>query len=208
MSDFLKAEQVGARKWRVNAIPFGGEFKGGKDLDGEWFSRNTDIKPDWFDRRPVIWHHGGDPEMKDATVGTEDDLELASDGWWATIWLDRAAKYAAQIDALLRSGKAYGSSGAIGHLVRKAASGEILVWPHAEQTLTTMPINRLSRVVPAKAVDLFDEAGITLSPAVRGLLTDLPDDLQPDLPDEGGEDAARLEALAEAAIAAARLRTL
>ena len=184
--DYLKAEQLSNAKWRVLAIPFGGPFKG-KDLDGEYFSPRTDIKPDWFRERPVLWHHGMDEEIKDATLGTEDDLTLEEDGWWAKVWLDRSSRYWAQVNQLLARGQAYGSSGAVAHLVKKAKDGEILVWPHAEQTLTPMPINFFSRVEAAKAVDDFNSAGI----AVRSLedvialpseaaTADLPADLSTD----------------------------
>ncbi len=191
--DFLKAEQVGSAKWRVLAIPFGGPFKGGKDSDDEFFSPRTDIKPDWFAKRPVIWHHGLDASIKDEDLemGTEDDLEKTAEGWWATMWLDRANRYWAEVNKFLTAGKLHGSSGAIGHLVKKDYNtGEILQWPHAEQTLTLTPANPYSRVTVAKAVDWLSPAG------TRGLLSDL-DDLRPDLP-SGGEDAAiaRAKALA------------
>jgi hypothetical protein len=45
-----------------------------------------------------------------------------------------------------------------------AKTGEILVWPYIEQTLTPTPANPYSRVVAAKAVDHFDEARIGLIP--------------------------------------------
>lgn len=188
----IKAEQLGTAKWRVLAIPFGGPFKGGKDLDGEFFSPRTDIKPDWFDRRPVLFHHAQDETVKDATLGTEDDLELEDDGWWATVWLDRASQYWAQVTKLLSEGKMYGSSGALGHLVRKDhKSGEILIWPHIEQTLTPTPANPFSRVVPVKAFDDFYHAGIAVDARKGALLAGTPEtpDLGPDLP-SGGEDPA------------------
>jgi len=166
--DYLKAEQISNAKWRVLAIPFGGPFKG-KDLDGEYFSPRTDIKADWFRERPVLWHHAGDEVIKDESLGTEDDLEMEKDGHWATVWLDRANRYWAQVDALLRAGKVYGSSGALGHLVQKAKDGEILVWPHIEQTLTPTPANPFARVVPAKAVTDFSMAGIALPDLGRDL---------------------------------------
>jgi hypothetical protein len=187
--DFLKAEQVSAAKWRVLAIPYGGPFKG-KDLDGEFFSKNTDIKPDWFDRRPLVWHHNLDNAMKaDPVIGTADDLEAADDGWWATVWLDRSHRYWQQVSELLSAGKIYGSSGSLPNFVRTdAKTGEILVWPYIEQTLTPTPANPYSRVVAAKAVDHFDEARIGLSPALRGILSDLDSptaDLRPDLSTPG-----------------------
>jgi len=160
--DPLKAEQLTTVKWRVLAIPFGGPFAGGKDLDGEYFSPRTDIKADWFPTRPVLWHHGGDQAVKDAILGTEDELVKEDDGWWGTMWLDRSARYWAQVSAMLAAGKVYGSSGALGHLVQKAKDGEILTWPHIEQTLTPTPANIFARVIPAKAAADFTLSGISL----------------------------------------------
>ena len=185
--DFLKAEQLSNSKWKVLAIPFCGPFEG-KDFDGEFFSPKTDIKPDWFDRRPLVWHHNLDQSMKaDPVMGTADDLEQQDDGWWTTIWLDRSHRYWAQVDELLRAGKIYGSSGSLPNFVRTdRKTGEILVWPYIEQTLTPTPANPFAVVVAAKAVDHFDEAKIGLSPALRGILSDLDSpvaDLGPDLPE-------------------------
>lgn len=174
--DFLKAEQLGSAKWRVLAIPFGGEFKGDKDSDAERFTPRTDVKPKWFPERPAIFHHGKDPLVGDDAIGVEDELELDPKvGWWAKLWLDRSHRYHAAVDALLRSGKMYGSSGAIGHFVKIAPNGEILVWPHAEQTLTPTPSNRLSRIEPIKAISDYTAAGIPLD------LDSLTADLRPDL---------------------------
>jgi len=201
--DFLKAEQVSSSKWRVLAIPFGGPLPAevvgkrdngiGFDVDGEFFSPKTDIKPDWFDRRPLVWHHNLDKAMDDPVMGTADDLEEKSDGWWTTVWLDRANRYWAQVNQLLTAGKIYGSSGSLPNFVKTdKRTGEILVWPYIEQTLTPTPANPFAVVVAAKAIDHFDEANIGLTPALRGIFTDLeaePADLRPDLP-SGGDDAA------------------
>lgn len=191
--DFLKADQIAAAKWRVLAIPFGGPFEG-KDLDGEFFSANTDIKADWFDRRPLVWHHNLDRNMKsDPVLGDSDDLELKEDGWWSTLWLNRSHQYWDQVDALLRAGKVYGSSGSLPNFVKTdRKTGEILVWPYIEQTLTPTPANPYSVLVASKAIDHFDGAGIGLSPALRALLTDLDSraaDLRDDLPSDAGVQA-------------------
>lgn len=188
--NYLKAEQLGSARWRVLAIPFGGPFAGGKDFDGEYFTAKTDIKANWFKERPVLWHHAGDDVVGDETLGVQGDLKQETDGWWADVWLDRSARYWAQVNSLLSAGKVYGSSGALGHLVRKDhKSGEILVWPHIEQTLTPTPANPFARVVPVKAAHHFTSAGIELVPAVRGLLADLDGlsaDLRDDLSPDGG----------------------
>lgn len=177
--DYLKTEQLGSSKWRVLAIPFGGPLKGGKDLDGEYFSPNTDVKASWFKERPVLWHHAQDDAVKDEPLGVEGELTKQSDGWWAEMWLDRSNRYWAQVNSMLAAGKVYGSSGALGHLVRKAPDGEILTWPHIEQTLTPTPANPFARVIPAKAATNFLSAGIAVDAALRSLLTEL--DATPDL---------------------------
>ena len=206
--DFLKAEQISNAKWRVLSIPFGGPFDG-KDFDDEYFSPRTDIKADWFDRRPLVWHHNMDGTMKaDPVLGTADDTEKADEGWWSTIWLDRSHLYWSQVDQLLRAGKVYGSSGSLPSFVKTdRKTGEILVWPFIEQTLTVTPANPYARVVPAKAISHFDEAKIGLSPALRGILSDLdsrPADLRPDL--ATAADAATRQRLS-GALASLRERT-
>jgi hypothetical protein len=196
--DYMKAERVGKNKWRVLSIPFGGPFEG-KDLDGEYFSARTDIKPDWFDRRPLVWQHNLDATMKaDPVMGTADDTELEDDGWWSTLWLDRSHRYWAQVNALLEAGKIFGSSGTLQTFAKTdRTTGEILVWPFIEQTLTPTPANPYARVVAAKAVSHFDEAGLALPAAVRGIFSDLDGptaDLRPDL--ATAVDAAMRERLA------------
>lgn len=186
----VKADRLTSTKWRVLAIPYGGPFKG-KDLDGEFFSRNTDIKPDWFDRRPLVWNHNLDTTMKaDPVIGVVDDLEEGDDGWWVTAWMDRSHAYFAMIDKLLSEKKVFGSSGTIGHFVRKDhKSGEILQWPFIEETYTPTPANLYSVVVAAKVADHLQSAGIAVP---DGLLAE-PDsepDLGPHLPEMGGDDPA------------------
>jgi hypothetical protein len=203
--DYLKAELTGKNKWRVLAIPFGGPLTPeavaklgikrpdngiGFDSDGEFFSKNTDIKPDWFDRRPLVWHHNMDATMKaDPVIGTADDLEEEDDGWWATVWLDRQHRYFDRINDLLGAGKMFGSSGSLPNFVKTdPRTGEIKVWPYIEQTFTPTPSNIFSTVRASKAIDHFDEAKIGLSPALRGILSDLDSptaDLRPDLSTPG-----------------------
>jgi hypothetical protein len=204
--DNLKAEQIGSAKWRVLAIPFGGPMKDGKDLDGEWFDHDTDIKDRWFKERPVLFHHGMDKTVGSDDLGVEDDLTEAKDGWWATMWLDRSHRYWAQVDSLIRAGKMYGSSGAVAHLVRKSKSGHIDVWPHAEQTLTPTPANPYARITAAKALDAFSTAGIDLDDTVRAELDRIAaDDLPPTFP-AGGDEAARARVLALANAEIARFK--
>lgn len=219
--DTLKAEQLTGSKWRVLAIPFGGPFAG-KDFDGEYFDAETDIKPHWFKARPVIFHHGMDNAAKDEDYGEQElDEEAKTDGWWSTVWLNRSARYWAEVDQLLRASKMFGSSGAISHLVRtNHDTGHIEVWPHAEQTLTVTPANPYARITASKALAGFTDAGISLDDAIKAELDRLAaDDLRPDLPapgdpagdlDAGGDAAAmrRARALTRLGSLGGRLRVL
>ena len=190
--DYLKAESIDSTTYRVLAIPFGGPFKG-RDLDGDYFSERTDIKPDWFPERPVLWHHGIDRTQDgDPMIGRQTELKREKDGWWGRMWLDRQNRYFEQIKALLDAGRLFGSSGTLPHLIKKAANAELLVWPHIEQTLSPVPRNPTAIVRAVKALDDFTSAGIELSPALKGLLSDLDTlttDLESDLPSGGGDPA-------------------
>lgn len=192
----LKAQVIDDNHLRVLAIPFGGPV-GGKDLDGEFFSRRTDIKPDWFAERPALWHHGQDPLIQDRVVGKAVDLTQEEDGWWVDLWLERADRYAELVQALGKKTPLYGSSGTLNYLKRVAPDGEILVWPYVEQTLTLTPSNVFSITRTAKAVmDAYDDADIRLDTRLKAVLADvdgLRSNLLPTSP--GGEDAARDERL-------------
>ena len=161
----LKATLLDDDSFRLLAIPFGGPIPRpgaprGADLDGEWFSPRTDIKPDWFPSRIVDWHHGHDPRMGRAELGKATDLgsfdkagdDPDEDGWWVTVWLKHGEKRVALVRALAERGATlYGSSEAPAGLVQKASSGEIMVWPYVRQTLSTSPQNTLSIMRPLKA---------------------------------------------------------
>lgn len=188
MDDFtpptqVKAQLIADDHFRLLAIPFGGPAElGGRDLDGEFFSKRTDIKPDWFGERPVLWHHGQDRHMSDTVIGKATDLTLEDDGWWVDVWLKHGEQRAELVKRLAAKGPIYGSSGTIGYLRKATKAGEILVWPYVEQTLTTSPQNALSVAKPAKAwLGDFDDAMIPVHESFKGFLTDL-DKLGADLP--------------------------
>jgi len=177
----VKAKLIDDDHFRLLAIPFGGPL-GGRDLDGEYFTRRTDIKPDWFTERPVLWHHGQDEYMSDTVIGKATDLTMEDDGWWVDVWIKRGEQRAELVRKLASKAPIFGSSGTIGYLRKSTKAGEILVWPYVEQTLTTSPQNAMSVTKPAKAwLDDFDAAFIPVHDAFKAILTDL-DNLGTDLP--------------------------
>jgi hypothetical protein len=176
----LKAHVIDEGHFRILAIPFGGPIHGG-DLDGERFTKRTDIKPDWFPERPVLWHHGQDDYIGDEVIGKATDLKLDEEGWWVDVWLKKGQKHAELVQKLASKSPLYGSSGTIGYLKKTAPDGEILVWPYAEQTLTLAPSNMLSVSRPAKAMlEDAESAGIDVLPYAKALIHSL-DNLGADL---------------------------
>ena len=124
--------------------PFGGPFNG-KDLDGEMFTPKTDFALDFYPTLPVLFGHGGDPEVGAAKVGEITLKEIRDQGVWVQGQLDKQSAYYSAIRELAEKGDMYWSSGALAHLVRRnAKTGEIKQWPIAEATLTLTPANPLA----------------------------------------------------------------
>lgn len=169
--DELQAWFAGRIPRRLLAIPFGGPIpkpgaSKGTDLDGEWFSERTDIKPAWLPFRVVDWHHGKDATMGRTALGKADNLVMDDEGWWADLWLQHGEKRVDLVRRLVeRGGQLYGSSESIAGMTRKAGTGEILVWPYWRQTLTTSPQNTGSVLRPAKAALEDALSDYTPSPA-------------------------------------------
>jgi hypothetical protein len=154
----IKATVLDDDKFALLAIPYGGPIPSphsprGVDLDGEFFSPNTDLKASWFDVRVVDWHHGNDRHMGRTTIGKADNLREEEDGWWVDVWLKHGEKRLQLIKQLAERGaQLFGSSESVPGMVKKASTGEILVWPYVRQTLSTSPQNTHSILRPFKAV--------------------------------------------------------
>ncbi len=131
--------------------PFGGPIKG-KDLDGEFFSAKTAFELEWFGdwQRPMLYHHGLDPEIKTAVVG-RIKVTPTDKGLWMDGQLDAAHEYYSAIAELVDSGTMGLSSGSVSHLVETdAKSGEIKRWPLIEGSLTPTPANPDAKAAPVK----------------------------------------------------------
>jgi len=190
-SDFrrLPFEIINDDAFRILAIPYGGPMEKagapyGADLQGQWFSPDTDIKPDWFDQRPVLWHHGKDPTGKMGTtlMGKAINLTQEDDGWWVDFWWAQGEQRRSLVEQLGKKGAAiYGSSQSVPALAKAQADGHITVWPFIEETLSTVPVNHYSHLRPMKAVlDDYALSGIPVSSALKALLPAM-EDLASDL---------------------------
>lgn len=175
--DYLKADIVRTGHYRVLALPFGSPTK--KDLDGDYFSPRTDPKADWFSERPVIFHHGVDSWVGSSKLGVQEQITRKADGWWGDVWLEKDNEYFPEVAKRIEQGTMYGSSGAMPHLVRKAKDGEILVWPHVEQTLSPRPRNHYAVVHAVKATIVHPELKDLLAKYEELVAQFEPADLEP-----------------------------
>lgn len=148
-----------------------------KDLDGEYFVKDTYLGNREGDGADTIFHHAQPLPVKVA-VSAEVAAELHAMrdyvftpvktkrdavGLWAETVMDLANSYEKAVFNLAKKGKIGWSSGAVSHLVRKDTDGKITRWPIGEASLTPTPADALNRAIPIKSlagvkfVSLIDE---------------------------------------------------
>jgi hypothetical protein len=151
----------------ILAIPYGGP-NNGRDLDGEYFTPQTNFALDWFPQegRPLLYHHGLDSAVKSACVGRQLSSTKEVDGIWVEAQLDKAKKYAESIWDLVGQKALYASSGSISHLVNVKSTGEIVEWPWVELSLTPTPANPLAVVSAVEAVKAIKAVGTDVPEAI------------------------------------------
>ena len=109
------------------------------DMQGEFFTPETDVGLDWYERRPVLYHHGLDGALKAAVIGVIDTLAPDEIGLWAEAQLDLHKRYVRAVRRLVDQGALSWSSGSLPHLVEVEAGGRIKRWPIVEGSLTPTP---------------------------------------------------------------------
>lgn len=110
-----------------------------RDLQGEYFTPETELALEWYTQRPVLYHHGLDGRMKAAVIGVIDTLRVDDVGLWAEAQLDLRRRYVQAVQQLVDEGLLHWSSGSLPHLVKVAGDGKILRWPLVEGSLTPTP---------------------------------------------------------------------
>ena len=101
------------------------------DLDGDYFTADTDFDFADGQRTTVYYDHGLDPVLKRRKVG-EGSLKRDEAGVWLEFQLQRRDEYEQHIEALAKKGKLGLSSGTAPHLVERVREGKanrIIAWP-------------------------------------------------------------------------------
>lgn len=205
----------GKRSRSILVVPFTGPLPGGKaglDLDGEYFTEDTDLVGAYpmlakTRERMVDWHHNTDPTgvMKGAIIGRVhlDEAPL-TDGIWGDFWANAGEKRRTLLAQLEGDGHPlYGSSEAVPNGVRRTQTGvtekgqpinRIDVWPLIRHTITTSPQNTHAVVPALKALldgtNPYEALTIAaFQAALVGSGTDSPLGTLHTLPDQAGERA-------------------
>ena len=123
-----------------------------RDLQGEYFSPETDLGLDWYPRRPVLYQHGLDGTLGPALIGQIEAMQPDSVGLWVEAQLDLRRRWTRAVLDLVRQGALGWSSGSLPHLVEIEADGHIRRWPIVEGSLTPTPAEpRYTDAVAVKA---------------------------------------------------------
>jgi HK97 family phage major capsid protein len=109
------------------------------DLQGEFFTDRTEFCLDWFVERPVLYHHGLDGEAGLRKIGSIKSIHVDKIGLWVQAQLDMQDRYAVAVYDMVKSHEFGWSSGSVDHLVKIAATGEIVTWPLIEGSITPTP---------------------------------------------------------------------
>jgi len=140
------------RRGRVGGylIVWGDEAQ--RDLQGEFFTPETDLGLDWYPRRPVLYHHGLDGELGPVMIGQIEVMTPDDVGVWVEAQLDMRNRWAQAVLALIERDALGWSSGSLPHLVAIEANGHIRRWPIVEGSLTPTPAEpRYTDAVTVKA---------------------------------------------------------
>lgn len=145
-----------------------------RDLDGEYFTSETEFNLDWFSERPALFHHGQKSRRVDAiksAIGKIDKIEPDDVGLWAEAVLDERNEYVGQVKKLVQRGALNWSSGAVSHLSDVAPDGRIKRWTIVEGSLTPTPAEpRMTDITMIKSV--YDAMGLDSNKFIDGQETD------------------------------------
>ena len=124
------------------------------DLEGDFFSPETDLGVESGSKLPVYYQHGYDPVFKTKRIGRAT-AEFQDAGVWLEAQLEMRDEYERGLMELAEAGKLGWSSGAAGHLVDREQVGKswhIKSWPIAEASLTPTPAEPRNTAVSVKSL--------------------------------------------------------
>lgn len=123
-----------------------------RDLQGDYFTPETELMLDHYKSAPVLFHHGLDNDVGLTVIGKRMDAKADDVGVFVQNWIDKSNRYWKMVEPLLRAERLFYSPGSAPHLVKRADDGRLLSFPVVEDTLTPIPAQyRLRPVEQIKA---------------------------------------------------------
>lgn len=151
----------------VKGVPFKGpKYLNGKDLDGEYFDKNTDIGglPEVLS----YFHHAKDPIYGKELIGKAQLMQMDPDeGWFYRIIVDKRAKYRRAIKALAEQNMLGASSTPFQRSAEKSADGHWNRWHVIEVSLTYSPAHpeaEIQQVIEKSIGDLMEDTNVNQTP--------------------------------------------
>lgn len=124
------------------------------DLEGDYFTENTDFDLTGSDKRFGYYSHGMDVKVGNQKIGL-GEITAKDDGLWLEAQLDLRNSYASMVYDLAEKGAMGLSSGALSHLVRREQTGKsfkITHWPLGEWSCTPTPAEVRTFAIPVKSL--------------------------------------------------------
>jgi HK97 family phage major capsid protein len=151
-----------------------------RDLDGEYFTRDTNYELDWYEKRPILFHHGGDGTIKSVRIGVIKSIVDDGVGLWAEGIIEMREKYNRAVYDLVKRGILDWSSGTLPDLVEIDDDGFIKNWPIVEGSTTPTP------AMPMFKTRVHSLKGLV--EASKGVALELPEDDRLELIDASRND--------------------
>jgi len=171
------------------------------DLQGDYFTKATELWMDKYPTVPALFHHGLDQDVGMAVMGKRTSYKTDDTGVWVEDWLDKSNKYWALVKPLLEAEALYYSPGSAPHLVKREDDGKLKSFPVVEDTLTPVPAQH--RLLPIEHIQsAYKSANIEFE------LDDMPEaevEVAATDGDTGSAGAGRLQSMAAEAEAMAIL---
>jgi hypothetical protein len=123
-----------------------------KDLQGDYFTPETELMLDHYKSAPALFHHGLDDNVGLTVIGKRLEAKTDDIGVFVQNWIDKSNRYWKMVEPLLKAERLFYSPGSAPHLVKRAPDGKLLSFPVVEDTLTPVPAQyRLRPVEQIKA---------------------------------------------------------
>lgn len=167
LSDRYAVKSLGKNRVGGYMLMWGDENN--KDLDGQWFTPETEELTTIFDamgKLPYLYNHATDKHVKSSVVGYIDVLQPDDVGLWYEAQLEQGNQYVAAIQKLVAQRKLGTSAGTLPYALKVAKSGQILRWATMEGSATPTPADprqRLERPI-AEIKSAFSQIGISFEP--------------------------------------------